>query len=165
MKDHYNVLFVCTENAARSQMAEALLNQIGHGVFHAYSAGSRPSGVVHPMALAALAHVGINTTKLRSKSWDEFAHADAPQMDLVLTLCDDAAGEVCPPWPGVPTLIHWSMPHLADDGDPAECLHRFNQALIFLRHRLDLLVSLPFEKIDRLAWKQHINQIGHSAGA
>ncbi|QLG88624.1 arsenate reductase ArsC [Chitinibacter bivalviorum] len=162
MKDFYNVLFICTENSARSQMAEAMLNQIGYGVFRAFSAGSQPSGTVHPMALAALEHAGISTANLRSKSWSEFTAPDAPHMDLVFTLCDKAAGETCPPWPGVPTIAHWSMPHPGQEGDEAERQHSFNQTLIQLRHRLDLLVALPFEKLDHLALKQHVADIGQT---
>ncbi|WP_157670599.1 arsenate reductase ArsC [Chitinibacter sp. GC72] len=156
MKDYYNVLFICTENAARSQMAEALLNHIGHGRFKAYSAGSLPSGQIHPMALKALEHAHIACDNLRSKSWDEFIQVGAPEMDLVFTLCDRAAGETCPAWPGVPMISHWSIEHPDCAGDEETQQHSFNHTLAILRHRLDLLVALPFEKLDHLALKQHV---------
>ncbi|QLI82501.1 arsenate reductase ArsC [Chitinibacter fontanus] len=162
MKDYYNVLFICTENAARSQMAEALLNHIGRGRFKAYSAGSQPSGQIHPMALAALAHAQIDAHGLYSKNWHEFTKPTAPEMDLVFTLCDRAAGEVCPAWPGIPTLAHWNIEHPGLTGDAEAQQHSFNHTLAILRHRLDLLIALPFEKLDQLALKQHLTDIGLS---
>jgi arsenate reductase len=156
MKNLYHVLFICTENAARSQMAEALLNHMAQGRFKAFSAGSQPSGQVHPMALKALEHAHIPLQGLRSKSWDEFAQPGAPEMDLVFTLCDKAAGETCPAWPGTPTIAHWNIEHPELAGDEAEQQQRFNHTLMTLRHRLDLLLALPFEKLDQLSLKQHI---------
>lgn len=156
MKDFYTVLFICTENAARSQMAEALLNHIGRGRFKAYSAGSQPSGHIHPMALKALEHAHIPSADLRSKSWHEFTQAGAPEMDLVFTLCDRTAGEACPAWPGVPMISHWDIPHPGLEGDADAQQHSFNHTLATIRHRLDFLVALPFEKLDHLALKQHV---------
>ncbi|WP_348945341.1 arsenate reductase ArsC [Chitinibacter sp. FCG-7] len=158
MKNLYHVLFICTENAARSQMAEALLNHLGQGRFKAYSAGSQPVAQVNPMAIQALEHAHIPHQGLRSKSWDEFAQPGAPEMDLVFTLCDRAAGETCPAWPGMPTLAHWNIEHPDSGSDAATQQQRFNHTLAILRHRLDLLLALPSEKLDHLALKQHITQ-------
>lgn len=161
MSDVYNVLFICTGNSARSQMAEALLNQVGNGRFKAFSAGSQPSGIVNPLALEALQHAGIKTEGLRSKSWTEFSQVDAPKMDFVFTLCDAAAGEACPVWPGHPTKAHWGIQ------DPSllpveERQHAFQQALILLKRRIDLLTVLPIEKLDSLALKHRVTEIGQA---
>lgn len=150
----YNALFLCTGNSARSQMAEALLNVMGKGRFRAYSAGSHPSGRVKPEAIELISTLGYPTDSLRSKSWDEFAARDAPTMDFVITVCDNAAGEVCPVWPGHPAVAHWGV---ADpiDGD----LQSFKHAWLTLRRRIELLLSLPLEKLDRLAREQRLRQI------
>lgn len=161
MSDIYNVLFICTGNSARSQMAEALLNQSGKGRFKAFSAGSLPSGIVNPSALEALEHAGIKTKGLRSKCWTEFSQTDAPQMDFVFTLCDSAAGESCPVWPGHPVKAHWSFQ------DPAllpaeERQHAFQQTLILLKRRIDLLTALPIGKLDSLVLKHSVSEIGQA---
>lgn len=150
----YNALFLCTGNSARSQMAEALLNVMGKGRFRAYSAGSHPSGRVKPEAIELISTLRYPTDSLRSKSWDEFAARDAPTMDFVITVCDNAAGEVCPVWPGHPAVAHWGV---ADpiDGD----LQSFKHAWLTLRRRIELLLSLPLEKLDRLAREQRLRQI------
>jgi protein-tyrosine-phosphatase len=150
----YNALFLCTGNSARSQMAEALLNVMGKGRFRAYSAGSHPSGRVKQEAIEFISTLGYPTDSLRSKSWDEFAAPNAPTMDLVITVCDNAAGEVCPVWPGHPAVAHWGV---ADpiDGDPQS----FKHAWLTLRRRIELLLSLPLEKLDRLAREQRLRQI------
>ena len=147
-----NVLFLCTHNSARSILAEAILNHIGKGRFTAFSAGSSPrdNQQPHPLALQALKNAGIPTEGLRSKSWDEFAAADAPHMDLVITVCDNAAGEVCPFWPGQPATAHWGYADpSAIDGSDEQKLEAFRQTLFAIRRRLDLLISLPAEKLAR----------------
>ncbi len=153
----YNALFLCTGNSARSQMAEALLNVMGKGRFRAYSAGSHPSGFVKPQALDLIAGLGYPTNSLRSKSWDEFAKPDAPTMDFVITVCDNAAGEVCPIWPGHPAVAHWGVPDPVDDD-----LQSFKNAWLILRRRVELLLALPLEKLDRLAREQRLNQIAET---
>lgn len=153
----YNALFLCTGNSARSQMAEALLNVMGKGRFHAYSAGSHPSGRVKPEALELIATSGYPTHTLRSKNWDEFAGSDAPAMDFVITVCDNAAGETCPVWPGHPAVAHWGVPDPVD-GD----LQSFKQAWLILRRRIELLLALPMDKLDRLARMQRLNQIAET---
>jgi len=151
-----NVLFLCTGNSARSILAEALLNQLSHGRFRAFSAGSRPAGSVHPLALEVLTHAGIDTASLRSKSWDEFADADAPQMDLVITVCDDAAGEPCPFWPGQPASAHWGYPDpAAMTGNEAAKRAAFEHTLRELAQRIELFLNLPADKLDRLALQTH----------
>ncbi len=155
MSDHtpIHVLFLCTHNSARSIMAEAVLNHIGGSRFRAHSAGStpRPDEVPHPMALAALRDAGIETAGLRSKDWDAFGHPDAPHMDLVITLCDQAAGETCPVWPGHPATAHWGYPDpAAATGSEADRLHTFRQVLHALHQRLELLKSLPLSRLDKL---------------
>ena len=148
----YNVLFLCTHNSARSILAEALLNHLGKGRFKAYSAGSSPreNQQPNPLALETLAHAGISTEGLSSKSWDVFATPDAPQMDLVITVCDNAAGEVCPYWPGQPATAHWGYPDpSAGEGTDAQKLEAFRQTLHALKRRLELLVSLPPEKLEK----------------
>ena len=148
-----NVLFLCTHNSARSILAEALLNHIGRGRFRAYSAGSSPRAQQqpNPLAIATLANAGVPTDGLRSKSWDEFALADAPHMDLVITVCDNAAGEACPFWPGHPATAHWGYADPSEgDGDEAHKREAFRQTLHAVRRRLDLLVNLPAASVERL---------------
>lgn len=147
-----NVLFLCTHNSARSILAEAILNHIGHGRFTAYSAGSSPrdNQQPNPLGLEVLEHAGISTAGLRSKSWDEFTLPDAPHMDLIVTVCDNAAGEVCPYWPGHPATAHWSYPDPSAGDAPDDVkLEAFRQTMIALKRRMDLLVSLPPEKLER----------------
>lgn len=156
----FNVLFLCTGNSARSILAEALLNQLGKGQFRAYSAGSRPTGTVHPLALEVLTHAGVETAGLRSKSWDEFAGTDAPQMDLVITVCDNAAGEACPFWPGQPASAHWGYPDpAAVTGDDAAKRAAFEHTLRELAQRFELFLNLPAEKLDRLALQTHARAV------
>ena len=148
-----NVLFLCTHNSARSILAEAILNHVGQGRFKAYSAGSSPrdNQQPNPMALKTLESAGISTVGLRSKSWDEFATVDAPHMDLVITVCDDATGEVCPFWPGQPATAHWGYADpSAIVGDDAQKWEAFRQTLYQIKRRLDLLINLPTASIDRL---------------
>ena len=148
-----NVLFLCTHNSARSILAEAMLNHIGRGRFRAYSAGSSPRAQQqpNPLAIETLAKAGVPTDGLRSKSWDEFATAYAPHMDLVITVCDNAAGEVCPFWPGQPATAHWGYADPSEgDGDEAHKREAFRQTLHAIRRRLDLLVNLPTASVERL---------------
>ncbi len=146
----YHVLFLCTGNSARSILAEALVNHWGKGRFVGYSAGSRPVGQVNPVALALLTHMQLPTEGLRSKSWDEFAVAGAPPLDFVFTVCDNAAGEVCPYWPGQPATAHWGYPDpSAGEGSDAQKLEAFRQTLHALKRRLEILVSLPTEKLEK----------------
>ena len=157
----YNVLFVCTGNSARSIIAEGLLNEMGGGRFRAWSAGSHPKGTVHPMALAVLAEHRIPTDGFRSKSWEEFAQPDAPQMDFVFTVCDQAAGEVCPVWPGQPMTAHWGMPDpAAVQGDADTQRRAFLDTFVTLQRRLRLMLSLPLASLDALAIKKEIKDIG-----
>ena len=147
-----NVLFLCTHNSARSILAEAILNHIGTGRFRAWSAGSSPreNQQPNPLGLQVLKSAGISIDGLRSKSWDEFAGADAPQMDLVITVCDNAAGEVCPYWPGQPATAHWGYPDPSDvQGTDAQRLEAFRQTLHAMKRRLDILLSLPREKLAK----------------
>ncbi|MCI4568686.1 arsenate reductase ArsC [Lysobacter sp. CFH 32150] len=160
----YNVLFLCTGNSARSVMAEALLNVLGKGRFRAFSAGSHPSGKVQPMAAELAAKLGYDTTQLRSKSWDEFAEPDAPVMDMVITVCDNAAGEACPAWLGGPTTAHWGVEDpVGVEGDEDARRHAFVAAFAVLRKRVELLLALPLDKLDRLAQQQEIRTIGRTA--
>ena len=147
-----NVLFLCTHNSARSILAEAILNHIGTGRFKAWSAGSSPreNQQPNPLGLQVLKSAGISIDGLRSKSWDEFAGADAPQMDLVITVCDNAAGEVCPYWPGQPATAHWGYPDPSDvEGTEAQRLEAFRQTLHVMKRRLEILLSLPREKLAK----------------
>lgn len=160
MKDRYNVLFVCTGNSARSQMAEALANSLGSGRVRAFSAGSHPAGRVHPMAVQIMSDAGLDVTGLRSKSWSEFAQPGASSMDLVITVCDRAAGESCPVWPGQPITAHWSIPDPAGvTGTPEQSHKAFSNALIVLQQRISLLLSLRMEALDRLAAETRLRQI------
>jgi len=157
----YNVLFICTGNSARSVIAEGLLNELGHGRFRAYSAGSHPKGSVHPLALKTLASHGTPTDGFRSKSWEEFAHPDAPALHFVFTVCDQAAVEACPVWPGQPMTAHWGMPDpAAVDGDEAVREKAFRDALIAMKRRIELMLSLPLASLDRLAVQKAVKDIG-----
>lgn len=158
-----NVLFLCTGNSARSILFEALLNQIGQGRYCAFSAGSQPAGQVNPFALQVLEKAGINTTGLRSKSWDEFAAPNAPVMNLVITVCDNAAGEVCPFWPGQPATAHWGYPDpAAATGSDAEKLAVFERTLRAIKQRLDIFISLPTEKLDRMALQSEARRLAQN---
>jgi protein-tyrosine-phosphatase len=157
----YNVLFLCTHNSARSIIAEAVLNRIGRGRFRAFSAGSHPADAVNPSAQRLLSSHGFNTSELRSKSWDEFAAADAPKMDFVFTVCDDAANEVCPVWPGQPMTAHWGVPDPSmAEGTEAQKAYAFSQAYRMLRRRIELFLSLPLASIERLVLQRKIDEIG-----
>ncbi|WP_417621818.1 arsenate reductase ArsC [Parasphingorhabdus sp.] len=155
----YNVLFLCTGNSARSILGEALLNRDGEGRFRAYSAGSFPKGEVHPMALDVLNGLGFDIKELRSKSWDEFAAPDAPQMDFIFTVCDNAAGETCPVWPGHPMTAHWGIEDpAAIEGEGQR--EAFLMALRYMRNRIALFLNLPFDAIDQLSLKTRLKAIG-----
>ncbi len=157
----YEVLFLCTGNSARSIMAEAALNRLGAGKFKAYSAGSHPTGQVHPLTLDLLNKGGFRTESLRSKSWDEFGAPDAPGMDFVFTVCDKAAGEVCPVWPGQPITAHWGFEDpAAFEGDAEERAKVFRSVLLQISTRIQLFISLPFDKLDRLMLRQKVREIG-----
>lgn len=150
----FNVLFVCTGNTARSILAEGLLNALGHGRFAAYSAGSFPKGVVNPYALQVLEELGVETEGMRSKSWNEFTDPHAPALDFVFTVCDNAAGEVCPVWPGQPMTAHWGVEDpAAATGSPDEILRKFKDVAVVLRRRIELFISLPEQTLDRLSLK------------
>jgi arsenate reductase len=160
---YYNVLFLCTGNSARSIMAEAILNQRGKGRFTAYSAGSHPSGQPRPEALRQIESAGMPTTGLRSKSWDEFAAPGAPKMDFVFTVCDNAANEQCPYWPGRPMTAHWGIPDpAAVKGTPEEITRAFRDAFVVLDRRIGLFLSLPLSTLDQLAIKREVENIGRS---
>jgi len=157
----YNVLFLCTGNSARSILAEAILDAEGKGNFRAFSAGSFPTGTVNPYAIKLLEHFKLPASELRSKSWDEFAAGDAPKMNFVFTVCDNAAGEVCPVWPGHPVTAHWGVPDpAATEGDEAARMQAFRAAFRLLSNRIRLFVSLPFDKLDRLALRRELDAIG-----
>jgi arsenate reductase len=161
MPDHYNVLFLCTGNSARSIMAEAILNFKGRPSFTAYSAGSHPTGKVRPEALRQLELAHLPTAHPRSKSWDEFALAGAPELHFVFTVCDSAAKEVCPIWPGQPMTAHWGIPDpAAVQGTPEEIERAFRDAYVTLDRRIGLFLSLPIATLDRLAIQKEINRIG-----
>lgn len=157
----YNVLFICTGNSARSILSEGLMNQLGDGRFVAYSAGSHPKGEVNPFALRELARWHLPTEGYRSKSWDEFAAPDAPALDFVFTVCDKAAGEVCPIWPGQPITAHWGVPDPADvEGSDERKQQAMHDAALTLKRRIDLLLSLPFTKLDNVALEKSVRDIG-----
>ncbi|HWZ97602.1 MAG TPA: arsenate reductase ArsC [Candidatus Dormibacteraeota bacterium] len=161
MQGHYNVLFLCTGNSARSIMAEAILNQKGKLNFTAFSAGSHPTGRVNPGALKALEQARLQTGGYRSKSWDEFASPGAPKMDFVFTVCDNAANEVCPIWPGQPMTAHWGVPDpAAVAGTPEQIERAFRDAFVALDRRIGLFLSLPLASLDAMAIKKEITQIG-----
>jgi len=159
-KRPFNVLFLCSGNSARSILAECILNREGRGRFKGFSAGSQPKGAVHPQALALLARQDFATENLRSKSWDEFATSDAPALDFVFTVCDNAANEVCPVWPGQPMTAHWGMPDpaAATGSDPEKAL-AFADAYRMLRNRISIFVNLPIESLDKLALQARLDSI------
>lgn len=159
----FNVLFLCTGNSARSILAEAILNDIGNGRFHAFSAGSQPAGVVNPNVIEILKGRNIATDALRSKSWDEFSGSDAPKLDFVFTVCDNAAGEVCPVWPGQPMTAHWGLEDpAAVQGEKEQKLAVFN-TYNQLARRLDTFTNLPVDKLDRMSLQKEIDSIGQMA--
>ena len=161
MKARYNVLFLCTGNSARSIMAEGIMNRKGRPHFTAYSAGSHPSGKVRPEALRQLAVAHIPASDLRSKSWDEFAKPDSPQLDFVFTVCDHAAQEVCPVWPGQPVTAHWGVPDPAAVTGTSEQIEKaFREAFVILDRRISLFLCLPLDKIDKLSLKKELDHIG-----
>jgi len=162
----YNVLFLCTGNSARSILAEAILNKAGQGRFRAFSAGSQPKGEVNRCALDLLRSLGFDTAALRSKSWHEFAKPGAPALDFIFTVCDNAAGEACPLWPGRPVSAHWGIADpAAATGSAAEIAQAFKDAFHLLQKRIELLLALPIEKLDRLALSARLQGIGRSEGA
>lgn len=157
----YHVLFICTGNSARSVIAEGLMNDLGQGRFKAFSAGSHPKGAVHPLALKILATHRIPTDGFRSKSWEEFALPGAPQLHFVFTVCDQAAGEVCPVWPGQPMTAHWGMPDpAAVDAEEAVREKAFLDTFITMKRRIQLMLSLPLASLDRMAIQKEISGIG-----
>ena len=158
----YNVLFLCTGNSARSIMAEAILKHKDPGTFAAYSAGSHPSGTVRPEALHQIEAAGLSTEELRSKSWDEFAAPDAPPIDFIFTVCDNAANEVCPVWPGHPMTAHWGIPDpAAVQGTPDEIARAFRDAFSILDRRIGLLLALPLSTLESLAIQRELDSIGN----
>ncbi|HEY2051401.1 MAG TPA: arsenate reductase ArsC [Caulobacteraceae bacterium] len=157
----FNVLFLCTGNSARSIMAEAIMNRVGRPKFKAYSAGSMPKGAVHPHTLELLERQNFQVEQFRSKSWEEFTGPDAPVLDFVFTVCDNAAAEVCPVWPGQPISAHWGLPDpAAAEGSPAEIGLVFADTFRMLRHRIELFTNLPMESLDRLTLQRRVDAIG-----
>ena len=166
MAEPYNILFLCTGNSARSIMAEAILNKLGAGKFRAHSACSHPKGQVHPLALRLLQSLGHDPSGFRSKSWGEFADPGAPRLDFVFTVCDNAAGEACPLWPGQPMTAHWGVPDPAEaEGTPAEIALAFKDAYRMLNQRIGIFTSLPLRSLDRLSLQNKLRDIGRMAGA
>jgi arsenate reductase (thioredoxin) len=162
----YNVLFLCTGNSARSILAESLLNTLGQGKFRAFSAGSFPKGQVHPMAIELLKRMNLPAENLRSKSWDEFAAPGAPPIDLIFTVCDNAAGEVCPIWPGKPMTAHWGIADPATvEGSDADKAFAFRKALRELENRIKLLTSLSIDSLDRMTLQAKLREIGKTGTA
>lgn len=162
MHKTYNILVLCTGNSARSIMAEALFNTMGAGRFKAYSAGSHPTGKVNPFAIEQVRSLGYPTENLRSKSWDEFTQPDAPQMDFIITVCDNTAGEMCPLWPGQPVTAHWGFPDpAAVEGADEVKRAAFTLTLRQIRNRVQLFLSLPIETMDRMAIEKQIREIGN----
>jgi arsenate reductase len=162
----YNVLFLCTGNSARSILAEAILNKDAREQFRAFSAGSQPKDAVNPNALALLRASGYDVSAMRSKSWAEFARADAPKLDFVFTVCDNAAGETCPLWPGQPITAHWGIPDpAATTGTAAEIALAFKDAYRMLKRRIDLFLALPITKLDRMVLTTRLKEIGRGEGA
>ena len=157
----YNVLFVCTGNSARSILAEALLNHLGRGRFKGWSAGSHPSGEVNPLTLQALEKMRLPTDGYRSKSWEEFAQPDSPHLDFVFTVCDQAAGEMCPVWPGQPMTAHWGVPDPAAFAGPSEKRgQEFMNVAITLKRRIELMLALPIQRLDAIALERQVRDIG-----
>ena len=164
MPQPYNILFLCTGNSARSVLAEALTNSLGEGRFRAWSAGSFPKGEVNPHALALTRRLGFADEAFRSKSWDEFARPGAPPLDFVITVCDNAAGEVCPVWPGQPMTAHWGIPDpAAAVGTDAEVGVAFAEACRQLRNRIELMLNLPMASLDRMSLQRQLREIGETA--
>ena len=162
----FNVLFLCTGNSARSIMAEAILNREGRGKFRAFSAGSAPKGRVHPYTLDLLRKLNFDVSSSRSKSWSEFARPDAPQLDFVFTVCDNAAAETCPVWPGQPMTAHWGVPDpAAATGSDAEVRLAFADTFRMLNHRISVFVSLPLRSLDTLTLQKHLDSIGRTKDA
>lgn len=162
----YKVLFLCTGNSARSVLAEAILNKIGGDKFHAYSAGSQPKGKVNPNTVKLLQGLGYDTSNYYSKSWDEFTKPDAPKFDFIFTVCDDAAGETCPVWPGKPATAHWGIADPAVvTGSVVEVAQAFQTAYRHLRNRIELFAALPFDSLDNLALASKLKEIGRIEGA
>ncbi len=163
MELHYNVLFLCTGNSARSILAEAILNNKGKPKFTVYSAGSHPTGAVRPEALRQLEQAHISTEGLRSKSWEEFSRPEGPNLDFVFTVCDNAANEVCPVWPGHPMTAHWGVPDpAATQGSKAEIERAFRDAFLLLDRRINLFLALPFKALDNLSLKRALNRIAET---
>lgn len=162
----YSVLFLCTGNSARSVMAEAILNKLGRGKFRAYSAGSQPKGQINPCTIDLLKSFGYDTAPFRSKSWEEFARPGAPAFDFIFTVCDDAAGEACPIWPGQPMTAHWGIPDpAAVTGAPTEVAKAFREAYRMLSRRIEIFAALPFEKLDSISMQAKLREIGRLEGA
>jgi protein-tyrosine-phosphatase len=162
----FNVLFLCTGNSARSIMAEAILNELSAEKFRAFSAGSQPKGQVHPEAVRLLLSLGCDTSHFRSKSWSEFAAPGAPPLDFVFTVCDNAAGEACPVWPGQPMTAHWGIPDpAAATGSPAEVALAFKDAYRMLHQRISVFTALPLRSLDQLSLQAKLSEIGHLPGA
>ena len=158
----YNALFLCTGNSTRSILAEGILNALGQGRFRAWSAGSHPKGEVHPLALATLERLHLPATGYRSKSWDEFVAPDAPVFDFIFTVCDNAAGEACPLWPGKPVSAHWGVPDpAAVEGTEEQQRKAFTDAAITLRRRIELFLSLPLKSLDAMSLQRELRDIGH----
>jgi arsenate reductase (thioredoxin) len=159
----FNVLFLCTHNSARSIIAECIVNRLGIGRFRGYSAGSQPCGEIHPLALALLGRLNYDTNALRSKSWEEFTTPEAPKLDFVFTVCDDAANEVCPVWPGQPMSAHWGVPDPSlATGSEAERAYAFADTHRMLNQRISIFVSLPLRSLDRLALQKRLDDIGRA---
>ena len=162
----FNVLFLCTGNSARSIIAEAILNKVGAGKFRAFSAGSQPKGKVHPETLRLLQSLGHDVSSLRSKSWSEFAEPGAPLLDFVFTVCDNAAGEACPVWPGQPMTAHWGVPDPAEArGSAAEIALAFKDTYRMLNQRIGIFTALPLRSLDQLSLQKKLRDIGHIDGA
>lgn len=158
----YNVLFVCTGNSSRSILAEGLMNHLGKGAFRAFSAGSTPAGAVNPLALETLAWLGLPADGFSSKNWEEFARPESPALDFVFTVCDKAAGEVCPVWPGQPMTAHWGLADpAAVEGSEAEKLQAFQSTAVALKRRIELMLSLPIASLDQLSLQKALRDIGH----
>jgi protein-tyrosine-phosphatase len=162
----FNVLFLCTGNSARSIIAEAILNKAGRGQFNAYSAGSQPKGAPHPQTIALLSSLSYETDRLRSKSWSEFAQPGAPQLDFIFTVCDNAAGETCPFWPGQPMTAHWGVPDpAAATGSAAEIALAFRETYRMLHRRIDAFTALPVRSLDEMSLQDKLQEIGRMEGA